>query len=120
MLLVCRPTIRQAAAAWPRLEALARIRATDPAAALVLAGEGPYGTGAPRTMGGALGVPVRGSLPSDPAAAAVLSDGAEPRRGFGRSPLMRAAAVLASGLARETASPPAVGKAPNLPAGARR
>lgn len=120
VLMVCRPTIRQAADAWPRLEALARIRAADPAAALILAGQGPYGAGAPRTLADALGVPVRGSLPSDPAAAAVLSDGAAPRRGFGRSPLMRAAAVLASGLARDTASPPAAGEAQVFPAGARR
>jgi hypothetical protein len=120
VLLVCRPTIRQAAAAWPRLEALAKIRAADPAAALVLAGQGPYGADAPRTLAGALGVPVRGSLPSDPRAAAVLSDGTEPRRGFARSPLMRAAAILASGLARETASPPAADEAQAIPAGARR
>jgi hypothetical protein len=118
VLLICRPTIRQAAA-WPRLEALAKIRADDPAAALVLVGQGPYGTDAPRTLAGALGVPVRGSLPSDPHAAAVLSDGTEPRRGFARSPLMRAAAILASGLARETASPPAADEAQTVPAGAR-
>ncbi|HEY2261252.1 MAG TPA: hypothetical protein VGI96_01355 [Streptosporangiaceae bacterium] len=118
VLLVCRPLIRQAAAARPRLEILAQARAARPAAALLVVGEGPYGMDAPKVLTDALGIPVRASLPSDPAAAAVLSDGTTPRRGFARSPLMRAAAILASGLAREVAARPAPAAA-SLPAGAR-
>ena len=117
VLMVCLPLIRQAAAARPRMEALARLRAASPPAALLVIGEGPYGMEAPRVLTDALGVPVRGSLPSDPAAAAVLSDGAAPRRGFARSPLMRAATIVASGLARDAARHAAT--APGLPAGAR-
>jgi len=114
VLMVCRPLIRQAAAAQPRLEMLAGIRGGYPPAELVLVGEGPYGLNAPRVLSQALEVPVRGSLPGDPDAAGVLSDGAAPGR-FRRSPLMRAAAGLAVGLAREHATGPA---AP-VPAGAR-
>jgi hypothetical protein len=104
VLMVCRPLIRQAAAAQPRLEMLADVRAGDPPASLILVAEGPYGPEAPRALRRALDVRVRGSLPDDPAAAAVLSDGAAPGR-FRRSPLMRAATALAAGLAREHAAP---------------
>lgn len=119
VLMVCRPTVRQAAAARPRLEALAAMRAAAPPAELILVGQGPYGTDGPRVMAGALEAGVRGRLPSDPAAASALSDGTEPRRGFAQSPLMRAAAVLAAGLARDT-SPPAGGEAGAIAAGALR
>lgn len=47
-----------------------------------------------------LGIPVVGSLARDPAAAAVLSRGAPPRRGFGSSKLLRSATDLAEVLAR--------------------
>ncbi len=106
VLMVCRPLIRQAAAALPRLATLAGIRAEDRPASLVLVGEGPYGPESARTLSQALEVPVRGSLPDDPAAAAVLSDGAAPGRRFGRTLLMRAATALAAGLAREHAPRP--------------
>jgi hypothetical protein len=115
VVMVCRPLIRQAAAAKPRLESLAVIRPSGPAAELLLTGGGPYGLDAARVFSGALGVPVRASLPWDPAAAAVLADGAEPRRGFGRSPLLRVATALAGGLAREAA-----GSAAGLPAGVKQ
>jgi hypothetical protein len=105
LLIICRPLIRQAAAARPRLDALAGIRAARPGASLILVGEGTYGADAPRALAGALGVPVRGSLPNDPGPASVLSDGARPGRRFARTPLMRAAAALAAGLARDSAAP---------------
>jgi hypothetical protein len=114
VLMVCRPLIRQAAAAQPRLEMLASVRGGYPPAELVLVGDGPYGLNAPRVLSQALEVPVRGSLPGDPDAAGVLSDGAAPAR-FGRSPLMRAAAALAAALAAEHAPRPAGAR---LPAGA--
>ena len=107
VLMVCRPLIRQAAAVKPRLEALAQIRPARPADGLLLIGKGPYGSDAARVLTGALGVPVRGSLPFDPAASAVLSDGAAAPRGFRRSALIRAAAAVASGLARDIAGQPA-------------
>jgi hypothetical protein len=107
VLIVCRPLIRQAAAAAPRLDALAGIRAGRAPASLILVGEGPYGSEAPRALSSALGVPVRSSLPDDPAAAAVLSDGAAPSRRFARTPLMRAASALAARLARDSAGRPA-------------
>ena len=116
VLLACRPLIRLAAAAKPRLEALAALRPGEPAAELLLVGTGPYGQDAAKVFSGTLGIPVRASLPWDPATAAVLSDGATPRRGFGRSPLVRAATGLAAGLARDTAALPS----PSLPAGVRR
>jgi hypothetical protein len=112
VLMLCRPLIRQAAAAKPRLEALAAIRPGDPAAELLLAGTGPYGPDAPKAFREALGIPVRASLPWDPAAAAVLSDGAVPPRGFNRTPLMRAATALAIGLARDTATQSPAGPRP--------
>ena len=116
VLMVCRPLIRLAAAAKPRLEALAVIRPGDPATELLLVGTGPYGPDAPKVFSGALGIAVRAGLPWDPATAGVLSDGAMPRRGFSRSPLIRAAAALATGLARDTAALPPTGS----PAKARR
>jgi hypothetical protein len=113
LLMVCRPGIRQAAGARPRLAALARIRPVD---GLVLVGTGAYGSGAAGAVSSALKTPVADQLPDDGAAAAVLADGAPARRGFRRSPLIRAAASLAGDLAT---------KAGNLsemapPAGARR
>jgi hypothetical protein len=116
VLMVCRPLIGQAAAAKPRLEALAAIRPGDPAAELLLAGTGPYGPDGPKAFREALEVPVRASLPADPATAAVLSDGAAPRRGFGRSPLIRASAALAAGLTRDAATQPVA----NAPVGVRQ
>lgn len=92
VLVLCHPGVRPCAAARPRLEALARIRQPD---GLLLAGRGRYGAGAARAVAGALGAEVRAVLPHDPRAAAVLSDGRDPGRGFGRSPLMRAASRLA-------------------------
>jgi hypothetical protein len=115
VLMVCRPLIRQAAAAKPRLETLARIRATGPAAELLLAGKGPYGADGPKAFTEALGVPVRAVLPWDPAAAGVLADGTRPRHGFGRSALMRAATALAARLARDTAAQPAAGVPAEVP-----
>ena len=113
LLVVLRPTIRQSAAAAPRLAALAQVR---PADAVILIGAGGYGTEAARAVTKALGVPVAAVLPHDPATAAVLSDGQDPARGFSRSRLLRAAGELAGRLAHD----PAAGRDAGLPAGARR
>jgi hypothetical protein len=56
--------------------------------ALLLIGEG---THSPREVSRAVGVPVTATLPHDPRAAAVLSDGAGSRRGLQARPLIRAA-----------------------------
>lgn len=102
VLMMLRPTVRHAAAAESRLALLAQAR---PADGLILIGKGGYGSGAQRAATRALGVPVIGVLPDAAPAAAVLSDGAEAPRGFGRSPLMRAADRLASTLAQQIAGP---------------
>jgi hypothetical protein len=96
LLIVLRPTIRQSAAARPRLAALAQAR---PADGIILIGPGSYGAEASRAVSRALGIPVTAVLPVDPGTAAVLSDGQDPARGFGRSRLMRGAATLAGTLA---------------------
>jgi hypothetical protein len=95
VLMVCRPTIGQAAAAKPRLAALA---ATRPADGLIVLGTGPYGGDGPKVMARELGVEVSAVLPWDPAAAGALSGTGHSRR-LSRSPLLRAAARLAGGLA---------------------
>ena len=105
VLMVLRPTIRASAAARPRLAALAQ--QLRPADGVIVVGAGAYGAEAGHAVSTALGVPVTCVLPDDPAAAAVLSDGNPPARGFGRSRLMRAAAALAGTLARQDAAVPA-------------
>jgi ATPases involved in chromosome partitioning len=64
---------------------------------LLLIGDGPYPV---EQVAAAVGVPVFGRLPRDPATAAVFTDGAPVRvRGLHRTPLLRAAGELASQLA---------------------
>jgi hypothetical protein len=98
-LMVCRPSLRQAAAADPRLDMLAPMR---PADGLVVIGQGDY---TPDTLARQFAVRVAGILPSDPAAASVLSDGAATGRRFMRARLMIAARGLAGQLARELDTP---------------
>jgi hypothetical protein len=62
---------------------------------LVIGRGEPYGE---REISEALGVPSIGSLPRDPKAAAVLSDGAPAGRLFTQSPLLRAARTVATRL----------------------
>lgn len=58
-----------------------------PCAGLLVVGEGqPYGA---RELVEVLGLPIIASLPDDPLAARVLSDGAEPPRNYDRGPLAR-------------------------------
>jgi len=64
-------------------------------ASLVIGPGEPYGE---REIGEALGVPIVGSLPRDPKAAAVLSDGAPAGRLFAQSALLRAARTVATRL----------------------
>jgi hypothetical protein len=98
IVVVLRPTLRQAAAARPRIEMLTQlIGSLAGRASLLVTGPGPV---PPKELSKALGLPVLGTLPDDRKAALVLSDGADARRGIEASPLLRAAAATARGLAR--------------------
>jgi hypothetical protein len=105
ILLVCRPTLRQVAAARPRLAMIASLPGPARRCDLMLTGAGGY-TG--RQVAAALGVPIAATLPADPKTAAYLSDGEGTVRGLGSRPLMRAAAAAARQLTAQAARPPAV------------
>jgi hypothetical protein len=97
VLAVVRTTLRGVHHAEHRVRALAEDLdargAGRDALRLVLVGAGPYSGG---EIAGRLGVPVLAELPFDPAAAQVLSDGADlGERRFARSDLMRHAASAA-------------------------
>lgn len=95
--MVLRPTLRQAAAARPRIEMLSRFwSGRTGRLSMLVTGAGPL---AAKEISAALSMPVLGALPEDRAAALVLSDGADGRRGLARSPLLRAARAAASVLA---------------------
>jgi hypothetical protein len=80
-------------------QAIAELRERDACpgmlGTLVIGPGEPYGE---REISEALGVPSVGSLPRDPKAAAVLSDGAPAGRLFTQSPLLRAARTVATRL----------------------
>jgi hypothetical protein len=97
VVMVLRPTLRQVAAAKPRLQAVQRACPAGQPVGLCLVGNGPYDR---RSVGDALALPVVGVLPDDEKAAAVLSDGAVPGRGFAQSALMRGATRLAGQMRR--------------------
>lgn len=98
IVLVLRPTLRQAAAARPRVEMLTQLKGSLAGqASLLVTGPGPL---APKELAHALGLPVLGTLPDDRKAAHVLSDGTDARRGIETSQLLRAAAVTARALTR--------------------
>ncbi len=98
LVLVLRPTLRQAAAARSRIEMLAQLKGSLAGhVSLLVVGQGPVTS---RELSGALGVPLLGMLPDDRKAALVLSDGAGARRGVESGPLLRAAATTARTLAR--------------------
>jgi hypothetical protein len=97
VVMVLAPTLRQVAAARPRLEALRRTSTGGIPLGLCLVGTGPYDR---RTVGKALSVPVLAELAHDPRAASVLSDGASAWSGFSRSELMRSASRLVDAMRR--------------------
>lgn len=98
IVLVLRPTLRQAAAARSRIEMLAQLKGSlSDQVILLVTGPGPV---APKELSRALGVPVLATMPDDRKAALVLSDGAEARRGIEASALLRAAAAAARALTR--------------------
>ena len=95
--MVIRPSLRQVAAARPRIELLLQLRGAGPAGSglaardglgLLLVGDKAHGPG---EIARTLGVPVLASLPSDARTAAVLSDGVGRRSSLSDRSLMRAA-----------------------------
>ncbi|MGH3305319.1 MAG: hypothetical protein ACRDOK_27375 [Streptosporangiaceae bacterium] len=106
IVLVLRPTLRQAAAARPRVDMITQLKGTLAGqVSLLVTGPGPA---APKELSRALGVPLLGTLPDDRKAALVLSDGAAARRGIEASPLLRAAAATARALTRTYQAAPDV------------
>jgi hypothetical protein len=98
IVVVLRPTLRQAAAARPRIEMLTQLKGSLAGhVGLLVTGPGPL---APKELSRALGVPLAGVLPEDRKAALILSDGAGARRGLQTSQLLRASAAAARMLAR--------------------
>ncbi len=97
-LMLLRPTLRQVAAAKPRLDAFRRQVGPPVPIGLCLVGAGEYG---PRDISRALyDLPVIGRLPHDPQSAAVLSDGRQSRRSMRSSDLLRSASALAVAMRR--------------------
>ncbi len=89
--------VRAAARIAPRLQEERDVRPGDPRVpVLVVGADAPYPAS---EVAVACRLPLLGELPDDPRAAAVWSDGDQPRRGFGRSPLQREARRLAEALA---------------------
>lgn len=106
IVLILRPSLRQAAAARPRIEMLRQLSGgVTSHTRLLVTGPGPL---APKELSHALGVPLLGALPVDCKAALVLSDGTGTRRGIDASPLFRAARATARTLSRLTAPVPEV------------
>jgi hypothetical protein len=104
VVLVLRPTLRQISKARARIEMLVHLLGGPSRLALLLIGEGTHSS---REVARALGIPVAGSLPFDPRAAGVLSDGTGSRRGLQSRPLIRAAGP--AGRALREAIPGATG-----------
>jgi hypothetical protein len=86
--MVMRPTLRQVAAARPRVELLAQFLGGSDRLAVLLVGERGLKSGEIR---GSLGVKVIGTMPDDQKTAAVLSDGEGRRTNLDRQPLLRGA-----------------------------
>ena len=86
--MVMRPTLRQVAAARPRVELLAQFLGGSDRLVALLVGERGLKSGEIR---GSLGIKVIGTMPDDQKTAAVLSDGDGRRTNLDRQPLLRGA-----------------------------
>ncbi|MEV7006641.1 hypothetical protein [Streptosporangium sp. NPDC051022] len=115
VVMLLRPTLRQAADAKPRLDALGRRVGTSVPVALCLTGRGDYA--ADQISQALYDLPVIGEIPHDPRSAAVLSDGAAPRRTFRSSPLMRGASRLATAMRQHLVETPNVEESREVMAG---
>ncbi|HXW45359.1 MAG TPA: hypothetical protein VEL03_11265 [Streptosporangiaceae bacterium] len=100
VVLVLRPTLRQAWAARPRIEMLGQLLGSTERVCLLVTGPGRYPA---REMASALGAPVIATLPDDASSAAVLSDGQQRRR-FTSGELMAAAKRAGQALRRQAGS----------------
>jgi hypothetical protein len=115
IVVVLRPTLRQAAAARPRIEMLTHVKGSlSGHVGLLVTGLGPL---VPRELSRALGVPLLGVLPEDRKTALILSDGRGARRGIDTSHLLRASGAVAQTLTRICQpAPGAPGSGPELAA----
>jgi hypothetical protein len=95
--MVIRPSLRQIAAARPRVEMLARLRGGLERVGLLLVGDKGH---SPAEISRALGVRVLARVPSDARTAAVLSDGAGRQGNLDDRPLLRAARTAGQALAK--------------------
>lgn len=113
---VLRPTLRQVAAAGPRIEMLTQLRGSRDRIGLLLVGDQGHH---PAEISRTLGVGVLATLPADPRTAAVLSDGVGRRGSLADRPLMRAAktALKALAAAAATNGAAAATAAPAMPPG---
>lgn len=94
--MVLRPTLRQVAAAKPRLEALGRHLGEAPPMGLCLVDQGDYSAG--QVSKALFGLPVIGRLPCDSRSAALLSDGQPSRKPVRASALLHGAEALAEAM----------------------
>jgi hypothetical protein len=101
VVLVLRPTLRQAWAARPRVEMLAALLGGTSRIVLLLTGTGTYPA---REIAGALDLEVAASLPDDPRSAAVLSEGERRRGRGGTGKLVSAAAAAGQALRKKAAA----------------
>ena len=101
--LVLRPSLRQVAAAGPRIEMLTQLRGGTERIGLLLVGDHGH---RPAEIAKTLGVAVLATLPSDPRTAAVLSDGVGRRASLTDRPLMRGAKAAARAVLAATAAGP--------------
>jgi hypothetical protein len=95
IVMVMRPTLRQVAAARPRIDIAAQLAGGRDRLGLLLVGDGgvPHGD-----ISRSLDVPVIGTMPEDLRTARVLSDGEGQRTKLDRRPLLRAARVVATAI----------------------
>jgi len=98
VIMVLRPTLRQVAAARPRIELVSQLLVGPERLGVLLIGE--HGLKAAE-IAKTLGVRVIGSLPQDEKTALVLSDGTGKRTGLDRRPLLRGARTTGVTIARE-------------------
>jgi hypothetical protein len=106
IVVVLRPTLRQAAAARPRIEMLTQLKGSLAGhVSLLVTGAGPL---PPKEVSRALGAPLLGVLPEDRKAALVLSDGEGSHRGIYTSHLLRASGAAARTLVRSCQPAPSV------------
>jgi hypothetical protein len=94
--LVMRSSLRQIAAARPRIEMLTQLLGGPDRLGLLLVGDGIHGSA---EITKTLGIPVLASLPHDAKTAAVLSDGAGRRTRLEDRPLMRSVQTACAAIA---------------------